>query len=242
MVFTGRGRDAETGLDYFGARYFSGAQGRWTTPDWPAKPQPVPYADLSNPQSLNLYAYVRNNPVTNRDPDGHWCLAGIGTTCDKNVPPPPKPPPAPSMRTEDMLKLSQTARTLSPERATFIRSYERFRPTAYKPTANDKPTIGYGHVIKPGENFEAGVTHAQGEALFAQDARQFTGAVNRALAVWVPQQAFDAFVSLSFNIGGTGFAVSSLATQTNALAPLTQSDFTQYSRTPKREHRKATSL
>jgi RHS repeat-associated protein len=218
-----------TGLDYFGARYFSGAQGRFTTPDWSAKPQPIPYADLNNPQSLNLYAYVRNNPLTNRDPDGHWCLAGIGTTCDKNIPPPPKPPPAPSMRTEDMLKLSRTARTLSPAGAAFIRSYEKFRPAVYKPTDNDKPTIGYGHVVKPGENFGAGVTRAQGEALFAQDARQFTGAVNRALTVWVPQQAFDAFVSLSFNIGGTGFAVSSLATQTNALAPLAQPDFTQYS-------------
>ena len=83
----------ETGLDYFGARYFSGAQGRFTTPDWSEKPQPVPYADLSNPQSLNLYAYVRNNPLTNRDPDGHWCLMGIGTTCGGNIPPPPKPPP-----------------------------------------------------------------------------------------------------------------------------------------------------
>ena len=31
--FTGEERDAETGLDYFGARYFTGAQGRFTTPD-----------------------------------------------------------------------------------------------------------------------------------------------------------------------------------------------------------------
>jgi RHS repeat-associated protein len=31
--FTGKERDAETGLDYFGARYFSGVQGRWTSPD-----------------------------------------------------------------------------------------------------------------------------------------------------------------------------------------------------------------
>ena len=67
--FTGKERDSETGLDYFGARYFSGAQGRFTSPDWSEKPQTVPYADLTNPQSLNLYAYVRNNPMTNRDPD-----------------------------------------------------------------------------------------------------------------------------------------------------------------------------
>ncbi len=67
--FTSKERDAETGLDYFGARYFSSAQGRFTTPDWSAKPQPVPYANLTNPQSLNLYGYVLNNPLSQRDDD-----------------------------------------------------------------------------------------------------------------------------------------------------------------------------
>jgi len=69
--FTGKERDAETGLDYFGARYFSAAQGRWTSPDWSATPTPIPYAILSDPQTLNLYAYVRNNPLNIRDFDGH---------------------------------------------------------------------------------------------------------------------------------------------------------------------------
>ena len=59
------------GLDFFGARYFSGAQGRFTTPDWSAKPEAVPYATLDNPQSLNLYAYVQNNPLRVPDFDGH---------------------------------------------------------------------------------------------------------------------------------------------------------------------------
>ena len=71
MQFTGKERDRETGLDYFGARYFSGDQGRFTSPDWSTAPQPVPYADLSNPQTLNLYGYVRNNPLRRRDLDGH---------------------------------------------------------------------------------------------------------------------------------------------------------------------------
>jgi RHS repeat-associated protein len=98
--FTGKERDAETGLDFFGARYFSAAQGRFTTPDWSAIPEPVPYASLNDPQSLNLYAYVRNNPLRNRDLDGHWCLFGIGTTCSTPPPPPdpPKPPPGPKMK------------------------------------------------------------------------------------------------------------------------------------------------
>jgi RHS repeat-associated protein len=71
---TGKERDAETGLDYFGARYFSAAQGRWTSPDWSAVPQPVPYADLKDPQTLNLYSYVRNNPLSKADVDGHDAL------------------------------------------------------------------------------------------------------------------------------------------------------------------------
>jgi RHS repeat-associated protein len=82
--FTGKERDQETGLDYFGARYYSGAQGRFTTPDWSENLDPIPYADLKDPQSLNLYAYVRNNPLTNRDLDGHWCIFGIGNTCNQN--------------------------------------------------------------------------------------------------------------------------------------------------------------
>jgi RHS repeat-associated protein len=99
--FTGKERDSESGLDYFGARYYGSALGRFTSPDWSTKPEAVPYATLSDPQSLNLYAYGRNNPVTNRDLDGHWCLFGHGTTCSPDPPPPtgkiPPPPGAPAM-------------------------------------------------------------------------------------------------------------------------------------------------
>src|SRR5262249_53930486 len=54
--FTGKERDSETGLDYFGARYYSNGLGRWVTPDWAAKATAVPYAEFSDPQSLNLYS------------------------------------------------------------------------------------------------------------------------------------------------------------------------------------------
>jgi RHS repeat-associated protein len=69
--FAGKERDAESGLDYFGARYYGSALGRFVTPDWAAKATAVPYADFGDPQSLNLYAYVRNNPLSKADPDGH---------------------------------------------------------------------------------------------------------------------------------------------------------------------------
>jgi hypothetical protein len=42
----------------------------------PLPPGPLPYADITNPQSLNKYAYTYNNPVKYTDPDGHcpWCV------------------------------------------------------------------------------------------------------------------------------------------------------------------------
>jgi RHS repeat-associated protein len=70
---TGKERDTESGNDYFQARYYSSAMGRFMSPDWSAKYEPVPYAKLDNPQTLNLYAYVMNNPLTHFDPDGHAC-------------------------------------------------------------------------------------------------------------------------------------------------------------------------
>ncbi|MGP8175821.1 MAG: RHS repeat-associated core domain-containing protein [Terracidiphilus sp.] len=69
--FTDKERDAESGNDYFGARYYSSAMGRFMSPDWSAKVAPVPYARLDNPQTLNLYAYLRNNPLAGIDADGH---------------------------------------------------------------------------------------------------------------------------------------------------------------------------
>ncbi len=69
--FTGKERDQESGLDYFGARYYSSALGRFISSDWSAVPAPVPYADLRDPQSLNLYSYVRNRPTKVVDEDGH---------------------------------------------------------------------------------------------------------------------------------------------------------------------------
>jgi RHS repeat-associated protein len=86
--FTGKERDTESNLDNFGARYYSSAQGRFLTADWSAIPAPVPYADLHNPQTLNLYAYVGNNPLGKVDPDGHCC--GPDDVGYPNGLPPPK--------------------------------------------------------------------------------------------------------------------------------------------------------
>ena len=64
--FTSKERDTETGLDYFGARYYSPVQGRFTSAD------PLFYTASrpGDPQQFNLYGYVRNNPLKLVDPDG----------------------------------------------------------------------------------------------------------------------------------------------------------------------------
>lgn len=93
--FTGKEHDSESGNDYFMARYYASPMGRFLNPDWSAKEEPVPYAKLDDPQSLNLYSYVRNKPLTGVDPDGHVCVFGIGNTCAPTPPPPPPSAPKP---------------------------------------------------------------------------------------------------------------------------------------------------
>jgi len=71
---TGKERDTESGLDYFGARYYASTMGRFMSPEYNEyddDPEPVPYADLDNPQSLNLYIYTGNNPLIHIDADEH---------------------------------------------------------------------------------------------------------------------------------------------------------------------------
>src|SRR5689334_3228043 len=95
--FTGKERDTETGLDYFGARYYAAFLGRFVTPDWAAKPTAIPYAKFGDPQTLNLYSYVENSPVDRADADGHeaglcyGCGEG-GTTLSPVDPQYPTPP------------------------------------------------------------------------------------------------------------------------------------------------------
>ena len=73
--FTGKERDAESGMDYFGARYNASNMGRFMTPD------SIAYSGLDDPQSLNLYSYVGNHPTNMIDPDGR-CWSWAQRICD----------------------------------------------------------------------------------------------------------------------------------------------------------------
>jgi RHS repeat-associated protein len=67
--FTQKERDNETGLDYFGARYYGSTQGRFTSTD-----PLLASASVYDPQSWNRYSYAYNNPLRFTDPTG--MLAG----------------------------------------------------------------------------------------------------------------------------------------------------------------------
>jgi RHS repeat-associated protein len=74
---TSKERDNETGLDYFLARYYGSAQGRFLSVD--------PLAgDTLDPQTLNRYIYTRNNPLKYVDPDGlDFWIMGQGDYCEQ---------------------------------------------------------------------------------------------------------------------------------------------------------------
>ena len=70
--FTQKERDSESGLDYFLARYYSSAQGRFTSIDT--------VLAFGNPQSLNRYQYGFNSPLRYVDPDGNVSLDALLNT------------------------------------------------------------------------------------------------------------------------------------------------------------------
>jgi RHS repeat-associated protein len=81
--FTGKERDAESGLDYFGARYYGSNTGRFTSAD----PHGATLFHILDPQRLNMYSYVRNSPLRAVDPDGKDIRPTPGQSPDelKNV-------------------------------------------------------------------------------------------------------------------------------------------------------------
>ena len=73
--YTGKERDQESGLDFFGARYYASSMGRMMSPDSGVDQHP------ENPQTWNLYSYGRNNPLVFTDPTGEY-VCGQGVNCD----------------------------------------------------------------------------------------------------------------------------------------------------------------
>lgn len=85
---------------------------------------------------------------------------------------------------------------------------EGFRDTAYIPVPGDVPTIGFGTTdsVRMGQRIE--VTQALNRALV--DVQKFEGAMKRCVTVPLHQYEYDAYVSLTYNIGEGAFCRSTL--------------------------------
>lgn len=76
-------------------------------------------------------------------------------------------------------------------------------------------TIGYGHLIKPGEDFRGGITEAQAIDLLRADLANAERAVRDNITVPLLQNQYDALVSLAYNIGNGAFAHSTVVQYIN---------------------------
>jgi RHS repeat-associated protein len=76
MHFTGQERDTETNLDDFKARYMASSLGRFVSPDKSVDQHP------RNPQSWDLYSYVRENPLALTDPSGDYVCSFLVQVAD----------------------------------------------------------------------------------------------------------------------------------------------------------------
>ena len=101
----------------------------------------------------------------------------------------------------------------------FIKGYEKCKLTAYMPTKNDRPTIGWGTTFyEDGSPVKMGqtITQARADELFAHDLRKFEDVVNETITVQLTQGQFDALVSLVYNIGAGAFRAGSIDDKINA--------------------------
>ena len=188
-----------TGLDYFGARYFSGAQGRFTSPDKPFADQHV-----QDPQSWNLYAYARNNPLRFTDPTG-MCVKQSDATKDTAA-----------------SDICQAVANLKTDAAgkTFIKDHEGFRNDVYKDTAGN-PTVGYGHLVTGSDQLKVGdeITAIQGDAFFESDVPKSEKGVREGVGeLPLSQNEFNALTDLVFNVGPGGLTTDKSPNLMKAIA------------------------
>lgn len=94
-----------------------------------------------------------------------------------------------------------------------LKNFEGFREKTYQCPAG-KPTIGYGHKIKPYESFST-ITRDYAESLLRVDIKEFEGGVSEIIKTPLAQHEFDALVCLAFNIGLRAFQESTLAALLN---------------------------
>jgi lysozyme len=107
------------------------------------------------------------------------------------------------------------AMQISPVGLNLIKESEGLRLQVYG-DAVGLPTIGYGHLLKPGEHFSAGITESQADELLNADVEVAAAVVNSYVKVPLNQNQFDALVDFVFNLGSANFRKSTLLKKLNA--------------------------
>lgn len=107
-------------------------------------------------------------------------------------------------------------RHITHEGLNLIKRFEGFEPQIYLDAAG-LPTIGYGHLLRPGEAemFKNGISEAAGEALLIKDVLLAEQAVLRLIKVPLTNGQFDALVSFTFNLGSGALQRSTLRRKVN---------------------------
>jgi lysozyme len=105
-------------------------------------------------------------------------------------------------------RLSVALLSLSAATLVSIAVHEDYRDTAYLPTPQDVPTIGFGTTA--GVHLGDAITPPRALVRLAADADAAAMAVRRCAPVPMHQHEFDAYVSLTYNIGETAFCRSTL--------------------------------
>jgi len=91
---------------------------------------------------------------------------------------------------------------------TLIKEFEQLRLEVYK-DSGDKDTIGWGHLVKSGEEFET-ITETEADTILTQDLKIAENAVNDLVTVPLSQWQYDSLVSFTFNVGRGNLLTSTI--------------------------------
>lgn len=119
--------------------------------------------------------------------------------------------------------------SLSEKGLEFIERHEGYSTKIYKDSAGN-PTIGFGHLIKEGEDFSEGISKEKAGELLSQDTQTAGDAVNGRVTVKLSQTEFDALVDFTYNLGGGNLGKSTLLKNINAGKEVTKENFTDWNR------------
>jgi len=112
-------------------------------------------------------------------------------------------------------KLESGAKSASSSLGDLIKRFEGKSLQVYKDITG-KPTVGFGHLVKPGEDFSGGISNQQALELLGKDTSEAAAAVRSMVTRSLNQNQLDALTDFVFNVGPEKFKNSTLLKDVNA--------------------------